>query len=115
MVTGDELRNTALALPEAEERETWGQATFRVRGKIYVILADDGTQASIKASREEQAALLASEPEVFSPASHVGRFGWVSARLDAADPEALRELVVDAWRSTAPRRLVAEFDAATPG
>ena len=112
MVTAEELRDAALALPEAEERETWGHATFRVRGRIYVILEDDGTRASIKASREEQAALLAAEPEVFSPASHVGRFGWVSARLAAADREALRELVVDAWRSTAPRRLVREFDAA---
>jgi hypothetical protein len=30
-VRSAQLRKAALALPEAEERETWGEATFRVR------------------------------------------------------------------------------------
>ncbi len=36
------LRPICLALPEAEERETWGEATFRVRNKIFCMhIADD--------------------------------------------------------------------------
>ena len=59
MITADELRRVVLSLPEAEERETWGQPTFRVRDKMFAALSDDGRQASVKATREEQAALLA--------------------------------------------------------
>jgi len=35
----------------------------------------------------------------------------VLVRLDAVDPGQLAELVEDAWRVRAPKRLVAEYDA----
>ena len=43
---------------------------------------------------------------------HPGRFGWTTIRLDRVDPDELRELVVEAWRRTAPKRAVAAFDKA---
>jgi hypothetical protein len=111
MVTGNEFRKTALSLPEAEERETWGHPTFRVRDKLFATLSDDGQFASVKASREEQAALVASDPATFSVPAYVGRHGWVGVELATVDPEELRELLVEAWRKTAPKRLVASYDA----
>ena len=59
MVTADELRRVVRSLPEAEERETWGHPTFRVRDKMLAALSDDGREASVKATRQEQAALVA--------------------------------------------------------
>jgi hypothetical protein len=56
--------------------------------------------------------LLASDPATFGVASHVGRHGWTTVRLDRVDPDEMRELVVDAWRRTAPKRAVAAFDGA---
>jgi hypothetical protein len=112
MITADELRRVLLALPEAEERETWGHPTFRVRDKMFAALSDDGRQASVKATRQEQAALVAAAPETFGVPAYVGRHGWVSIRLATVDPTELGELVVEAWRQTAPRRLVAAYDAA---
>jgi predicted DNA-binding protein (MmcQ/YjbR family) len=58
-MTADELRQAVLSLPEAEERETWGHPTFRVRDKMFAALADDGGEASLKATRQEQEALVA--------------------------------------------------------
>jgi hypothetical protein len=112
MITADELRRVLLALPEAEERETWGHPTFRIRDKMFAALSDDGRQASVKATRQEQAALVAAAPETFGVPAYVGRHGWVSIRLATVDPTELGELVVEAWRQTAPRRLVAAYDAA---
>ena len=112
MITADELRRVVLALPEAEERETWGHPTFRVRDKMFAALSDDGQLASVKATREEQAALTAAAPETFGVPAYVGRHGWVSIQLATVDPAELAELVVEAWRQTAPRRLVAASDAA---
>ena len=105
MLTGDDLRALALALPEVEERETWGEATFRVRAKIFIIMRTDGTAASIKASLDDQAALIALDPATFAVAPYTGRYGWVSVQLATADPDMLRDVVVSAWRRTAPRRL----------
>ena len=111
MHTADELRRVVLSLPEAEERETWGHPTFRVRDKMFATLSDDGRQATVKATREEQAALVAAAPETFGIPAYVGRHGWVSIQLATVDPTELRELVVEAWRQTAPRRLVTAYDS----
>ena len=64
----------------------------------------------VKCLRDEAAALVGSEPEVFSPGHSSGRFGWVRVQLDDVDPEAMRELVVEAWRASATKRLLAELD-----
>ena len=69
MTTADELRRVVLSLPEAEERVTWGHPTFRVRDKMLAALSDDGSEASVKATRQEQAALVAAarSPSVAPP------------------------------------------------
>ena len=105
-----DFRRDALALPEAQEQETWGEATFRVRNKMFALLASDGATATLKASREQQAELLASSPDVFSVAPYVGRHGWVSVAVPAADREEVAELLEEAWRSIAPRAAVRERD-----
>jgi hypothetical protein len=105
MVTSDTVRDWALELPEAHEEETWGAATFRVRGKIFVILRAEEGVATVKASTTDQAELIAGDPATYRIASHVGRFGWVEVSLGGADPTELRSVVLEAWRRTAPRRL----------
>ncbi|NIZ93290.1 MmcQ/YjbR family DNA-binding protein [Kineococcus rubinsiae] len=106
MVTPGQLRSWALELPDVEERETWGNATFRVREKIFVILRDedDDPTASVKADRQEQAELIDGDPASYGIASHVGRFGWVSVRLRTVDPGELHSVVLGAWFRTCPAR-----------
>jgi len=111
MPSGDDLRKIALSLPSAEERETWGHATFRVRDKIFVTMSDDGAGASVKATMDEQAALIAEDPETFSVPAYVGRHGWVGVDVGRIGLDQLRELVTEAWRMTAPKRTVRAFDA----
>jgi hypothetical protein len=107
--TAADVRRVATALPEAVELETWGSATFRVRNRIFAILSSHGDQVVIKATREEQSLLLASDPETFSYADYVGRFGWVGVRLATVEPAVLKALLTDAWRSTAPKRVAARL------
>jgi hypothetical protein len=105
-----DFRKLCLAQPEAEERETWGEATFRVRDRIFVMGMPDGDVMSIKASLDDQAGLVAMDPKTFSPSAYTGRFGWVSVRLAGIGPELAERLVTNAWKRTAPRRLVSEFE-----
>lgn len=111
MASVEELRRIVLGLPEVEERETWGHPTFRVRDKIFVMLSDDGGSASVKATKDEQTALLAEDPEVFSFPAYVGRHGWVGVDVARIDSDHLRELLTEAWRLTAPKRLVRSYDS----
>ena len=101
-------------LPEADEVlvPEWGHPTFRVRNKMFAAGAPDSPTMSVKASKEEQAELIAARPDTFGIAAYVGRFGWIDVTLSKVDKGELRELLVEAWRRTAPKRLVASYDSA---
>jgi hypothetical protein len=104
------LRRMALALPDAIEQETWGQPTFRVRKKIFVMLSEGEREAWVKSTHDEQRALTFMDPETFFVPPYVGPSGWVGVRLLTADRDEVRELITEAWRLTAPKRLVDAFD-----
>lgn len=106
-MTFNQLRALCLALPEVEERETWGDATFRVRSKIFLIGSPDGDAFSVKASLDDQSGLVAMDPDTFSVAAYTGRYGWVRVRLSGLSPRLAERLIANAWRRTAPKRLVA--------
>ena len=105
------LRKICLALPEAEEIETWGHPTFRVRKKIFVGCGagDDGVaQMTCKAPPGEQRALVASDPERFFVPAYVGYRGWIGVRLDVdVDWGEIDGVVRDAFCMVAPKTVVA--------
>ena len=101
----EEFRRLCLSLPEAEELETWGEATFRVRGRIFAIGSPEGRSVSVKASLDDQAGLIAMDPKTFSVAAYTGRFGWVRVRLAGLGVRLGERVVRSAWEQTAPRRL----------
>jgi hypothetical protein len=109
----DGLRTLALALPEAEEHDHFGRPSFRVRGKIFVTVHADGASANLKLPRDEHEALVASRPEVFGTVTW-GQLIRTSVVLAVVDGDELAELVQEAWRAVAPKRVVAAFDAAGP-
>ncbi len=90
-------------MPESEEVETWGEATFRVRGKIFAMGTPEGRTVSIKASLDDQAGLVAMDPETFSVSAYTGRFGWVRARRSRLTRVLGERLIRNAWERTAPR------------
>ncbi|MFI5711816.1 MmcQ/YjbR family DNA-binding protein [Kribbella sp. NPDC051620] len=105
------VTKTLLALPGVEEHVGWaGQPAFKVRKKGFVYLSADETSVMLKALREEQEALVAEDPEVYTPSWASGRFAWLEVKLAVADEEELRELLVEAWRLTAPKMLIAQLE-----
>jgi len=110
-VTADDARRLALTLPEAVESAHMGHPDFRVRGKIFASLPDDG-RLVVKLVREQQELLVGAEPAVFAPvAGGWGQRGWTCLRLAAADEATLRSALLTAWRAVAPKRLAAQLDA----
>jgi predicted DNA-binding protein (MmcQ/YjbR family) len=106
----DRLRKICLALPEAEERETWGDPTFRVRDKIFAMEKRGDGRISIwcKAPPGSQMVLVGADPERFFVPPYVGHKGWVGVRLDNdPDWEEVAEIVRRSYRLTAPKKLAA--------
>ena len=80
----DRLRAICLALPEAVEQETWGDPTFRVRGKIFAMAKQDDGRISVwcKAPPGSQLILIGADPDRFFAPPYVGPKGWIGMRLD---------------------------------
>jgi predicted DNA-binding protein (MmcQ/YjbR family) len=107
------LRRICLALPEAAEKETWGDPTFRVRDRIFAMVKRGDGRISLwcKAPPGSQAVLVGADPARFFVPPYVGGKGWVGMRLDRGPDWAEAALLVRrSYRLIAPKRLAALAD-----
>ena len=108
-VTWEKVRQLALELPGAEEGTSYRTPAFKVGGKILVRLHQDGESLVIPVDFADREMLLAEQPEVFYLTDHYLNYPLVLVRLSRVRADQLPDLLVQAWRRAAPRRLVAEF------
>jgi hypothetical protein len=111
----ERLRRLCLALPETTERLSHGEPTWFVREKkTFVTYADhhhdDRLAFWCAAPAGVQEALVGSAPERFFRPPYVGHRGWLGVYLDVpVDWDEIAEIVVDAYRVVAPKRLAASL------
>lgn len=113
-----QLRRICLSFPEATEKQAWGAPTFRVRDKLFAHYRNDHhgdgrVAAWVKARPGVQGDLVEMDPERFFVPPYVGPSGWVGVRLERGRVawDEVAELVAEAYRMTAPKRLLALLDA----
>ncbi|MDN5748077.1 MAG: MmcQ/YjbR family DNA-binding protein [Pseudonocardia sp.] len=107
----ERLRALCLALPEVTEKVSHGEPTWFVR-RVFVSLADhhhdDRLAFWCAAPPGAQEELVAAEPERFFRPPYVGGRGWLGVWLDVeVDWDEIAEIVTDAYRVTAPKKLAA--------
>ncbi len=110
----DRLRALCLALPEVTEKVSHGEPTWFVR-KVFVSLADhhhdDRLAFWCAAPPGVQDELVTAEPQRFFRPPSVGGRGWLGVWLDVdPDWDEIDEIVLDAYRQIAPKKLVAQLD-----
>ena len=111
----DTLRRLCLALPEVTERLSHGEPTWFVCGKrVFVTYADrhhdDRLAFWCAAPAGAQQVLVTSAPERFFVPPYVGQRGWLGVWLDVlVDWDEIADLVADAYRTVAPKRLAASL------
>jgi hypothetical protein len=109
------LRAICLALPDATEKVSHGEPTWFVR-KVFVTYAerhhDDRVGFWCAAPPGAQEALVAARPDRFFVPPYVGGRGWLGVRLDVdeIDWDEISEIVTDAYREIAPKKLVTQLD-----
>ncbi len=104
------IRDIALTLPEATERETWGKHTFRVLDRIFVSFGPDeagSLQLTMQTAPGEQERLLRAGHPYFKP-PFVADQGWIGITVTAeTDWREIAELVSASYREIAPDSLSA--------
>src|SRR5271170_1068462 len=106
------LRGICLALPEAFEKEAWGECTFRVtRGSMFA-MSDCNHHGSghiavwVKAPPMVQEILVNSDAKRFFIPPYMGPKGWVGVRLDyKVNWDEVAAILKDGYLMSAPKRL----------
>lgn len=115
-----QVREQAMAMPEAEETISHGMPCFGiVKGKKFAWVSmdhhGDGKTAILTkiSGVDEQAMLIERDPERFYRPSYFGD-GWIGIRLDLGDTDwdDVAEWIARSWRAVAPKKLTALMDAA---
>jgi len=110
--TWEDVVAIGLRYPGVEEGTSYGRPALRVKGKSMARHRLDPDALVIRVvDLGEVEALLGMDPATFFTTPHYDGYPYVLVRLDVVSAEILEELVEDAWRLQAPKRVVAAFDA----
>lgn len=105
MVSVDQARSLALALPEATEHDHHGRPSFRVAGKIFATLWDE-EHMNVMVDQDGIRTAVEAEPSICAEQWWGKRLAAVRVSLPEADAGILSDLLADAWERKAPKRLV---------
>jgi hypothetical protein len=107
-LTAASFRRIALTLPEAVEGSHFGNADFRVDGKIFATLSlESEGYGVLLLTPEQQAGMVGDEPKIFSPVpGGWGRKGSTRVLLAKVPPDILEAALRTAWLRKAPKRLL---------
>jgi hypothetical protein len=109
-VTWDWVRETMLALPGVEEGTSYGTPALRIQKFLLCRFHQDGKSLVVPVDPEDREILVEVDPESFYLTDHYRNYPYMLARLASVDPGALRDLLEDAWRRHAPKRLVGDYE-----
>ena len=115
-----QVRERALALPQAEETLSHGMPCFGIaKGKKFAWVSvdhhGDGVTALLAkiSGADEQAQLIENDSVRYYRPPYFGD-GWIGVRLDLGDTDwdAIDDWLGRSWRAVAPKKLTALMDAA---
>jgi hypothetical protein len=109
-VTWDWVREAMLALPGVVEGTSYGTPALRIQKFLLCRFHQDGKSLVVPVDMEDREILVEVDPESFYLTDHYRNYPYMLARLASVDRGALRDLLEDAWRRHAPRRLVDGHD-----
>jgi len=112
MVSLEDVRELALALPSTVERPSYGTPGFRVADRLFARVREEGDVLVVWVEGlDEKEFMLAADPATFFTTPHYDGHPMVLVRMGVVERDELGELLEASWRIRAPKRVVAAFDA----
>jgi hypothetical protein len=111
-LTFADVRKLALALPGAEEGTSYGMPAFKVRGKLFARLREDGESLVVRLDFAQRETLMAADPKAFYITDHYRDHPMMLVGLSVVRRDELRQLLMQSWGAVAPKKLLAALDAA---
>ena len=111
-VTFEDVCAIGLKLPGVTLGTSYGTPALHVQRKFMLRLKEDRASVAIRVPMDARDVLLEADPKVFFITDHYRGYPAILFRLGEIRQNQLDDLLELVWRSIAPRRLVASFDAA---
>lgn len=105
VVSDEEIRQLAVALPEVVEQDHHGRPSFRVAGRIFATLWDAG-HINVMLDEAGIRTAVQGSPVVCAEFWWGKRLAAVQVDLARADQALVGELLADSWEQKAPKRLL---------
>ncbi len=109
MVSPEEARGLALALPETVEQDHHGRPSFRIGGRIFATLWDL-RHMNVMLDEPGIRTAVSDRPDCCAEMWWGKRLAAVQVDLEVTDPALLGDLLADAWEAKAPPRVRALRD-----
>jgi hypothetical protein len=109
-VTWDTVRTLAMSLPGVVEGTSYGTTAFKVNGKLIARFHQDGESLAIKVEYATREVLMGANPNTYYITDHYRCWPWMLIHIARVHPDELRQLLEDAWRSTAGKRDLAAWE-----
>jgi hypothetical protein len=109
-LTLDTVRAIFDQLPGVEEGPCYGTPGFRVKKKFLARIWEDGVTLVVKCGDAERDFRMQSDPETFFITDHYRGYPTVLVRLDRVGLGDLSDVLEEAWRQNAPKRMVTEWE-----
>lgn len=106
MVSIDQFRQLALALPAAEEKPHFDIPSFRVKNKIFATIHTKNNRVMIKLPPVQQSVFCAIDKAIIYPVpGYWGAGGATFFELATVPEDVLRDALLQAWLAIAPKKL----------
>jgi len=111
MASWDDVIEVGSRFPGVEVTTSYGRPALKVAGKFMcsVRQAPDAFVFRVLDVPDQQA-LVRGQPDVFFLTPHYDGWPYVLVNMDAVEQEQLAELIEDAWRIRASKKLVTLYE-----
>ena len=107
-ITFDTASDIGLGLPNVERTIAWGSPALKVRGNLMAVVpthrSAEPDSLAVCIPFEQRDELIAAEPDVYYVKPHYENYAVVLVRLRRIHIDALRDLILMAWKAASAKR-----------
>lgn len=107
-ISFDTVREIGRSIPGVEDGTTYGSPALKLGGKMFACLAihksaDPGSLV-VRIDFDQRELLMAADPDTYYVTEHYVNYPVVLVRLTRVHHDALKDLLLMAWRSVSTKR-----------
>jgi hypothetical protein len=103
-VSFEKIRKSALALDGVVETSSYGTPAFKVNGKLFARLHQDGKTFIVHMNFDQREDLIAMDPDTFFITEHYKNYEWVLVNMATVSATAMTRLLANSHQARSVKK-----------